>query len=41
MGLQKFDVAKDDVGKSFDHLPVVVDFRVNTAALEKGETATE
>lgn len=26
-GLEKFDVAKDDVGASFDHLPVVVDFR--------------
>jgi len=25
-GLEKFDVAKDSVGKEFDHLPLVVDF---------------
>lgn len=27
-GLQKFDVTLDEVGREFDHLPLVVDFRV-------------
>ena len=40
-GLQKFDIAKDDVGKEFDHVPLVVDFRVNASAMEKGDGAVE
>ena len=27
-GLERFDVTLDDVGRRFDHLPVVVDFRL-------------
>lgn len=40
-GLQKFDIAKDDEGKEFDHVPLVVDFRVNASAMEKGDGAVE
>ncbi len=34
-GLQKFDVTADDVGKEYDHLPLVVDFRVTTRVLDE------
>ncbi|MEM8945722.1 MAG: endonuclease/exonuclease/phosphatase family protein [Planctomycetota bacterium] len=33
-GLQEFDVTLDNVGATFDHLPVVVDFRIVAAADE-------
>lgn len=32
-GLRKFDVAQDNVGKQYDHLPLVVDFRVTLDAM--------
>ena len=33
-GLEKFDITVDDVGKEFDHMPLVVDFRVRPLVSE-------
>lgn len=35
-GLEKFDVTQDDVGQHYDHLPLVVDFRVTVEAAPGG-----
>jgi len=32
-GLEKYDTAQDDVGKNYDHLPLVVDFRPTLDAM--------